>query len=158
MADLYAVLIKELKDNIDTKLSEEEILTALTKKDRVKVISRFGSFRTLADALTDAEYTTVKTTLTEAAKSSVKLSDMLSMLMLPGDDEGNGGGVNIGSPQVRFIIESLFTKEIADKIKKYAEVSISRAEELEIPEIAIGHISSAKSILNSLSSVEVKAE
>jgi len=148
MSDIYSVLIEELCNdplNIGyNHMSDEEILTSLNTPNRTKIISKFGSFRTLANILDDIEYTTVKTVLTTVATSSEKMADMLKMLILPGDENGAGGGIDIGTAQVRGMVDMLFSPEIAGKIKAYAEVPQSRAEELNIPEVGVGHIASAR--------------
>ena len=68
-----------------------------TRRTIIETYSRFGSFRTLAELLTPEEYAAVKTALTAAAQGQAVVADMVEMLKLPGDEQGNGGGIDFGS-------------------------------------------------------------
>lgn len=158
MQDTYGILVPELiNDSLAvgySSMSDEEILSALNSKNRTKIISKFGSFRTLANILDDASYTEVKGILTAASAMSEKIADMLKMLNLPGDEQGNGGGIDLGSASARAAVDLLFSPTIAATIKAYAEVNQSRLEELGLSQIELAHISCAKSMIPAPAPVE----
>ena len=63
----------------------------------------FGSFRTLAAILPQQDYNVLRGALTaaataEAAAGGSYINDAIAMLRLPGDQQGNGGGLNFGDP------------------------------------------------------------
>lgn len=60
----------------------------------------FGSFRTFAALLTDTEYNALRATFKavvaqEAAAGGCLYGDMEQMLLTPGDEDGNGGGLDL---------------------------------------------------------------
>ena len=59
----------------------------------------FGSFRTLSAIITQAEYNTLRAALNAAATAETNAggtfyADMVALLKLPGDQQGNGGGLD----------------------------------------------------------------
>lgn len=106
---------------------------------------RLASFRTLASVLTAEEYATVRATLDAAAAQSVLVADMVAMLKLPGDENGNGGGIDMGNAAVRAMCDSLFTPMVAGKMKSVAERLISQTEEWGV-EVTNGHLASARQL------------
>jgi len=141
----YNALAAELAKPAYTGLSDAEAADALNAATVTEVYSRFGSFRTLAAVLTDVEYATLKGVLFELADSSPKVADSYAMLELPGDDAGNGGGIDFGCAAVRGMVDQLvageqFTAELGSKLKALAERKISRAEELGLGRVKVGHV------------------
>ena len=96
----YNTLVARLQQADCTSKSDAEAAEFLNAKNIVETYSRFGSFRTLAGLLTADEYAALKTALTAAAQGQPVVADMIEMLKLPGDEQGNGGGVDFGSPRV----------------------------------------------------------
>ena len=86
-----------------TELSDADAaaaLNAMTVETTPTLV--FGSFRTLAALLTATEYNTLRVTLAgavaaEAAAGGYLFADMQSMLALPGDAAGDGGGLDLGN-------------------------------------------------------------
>jgi len=84
-------------------------INAMTVQDSVAV---FGSFRTLAALLTQQEYNALRGTLsaaaaTETAAGGTLLADMINMLKTPGDQEGNGGGLDFTSAGFVALLDQL---------------------------------------------------
>lgn len=104
-------------------LSDADAAATINAMEVTEVVSHFGSYRTLAAILTQEEYATLKTTLAGAVESSPMVADMVAMLGLPGDSEGNGGGIDFGNATVRAMVDQLATAEVAAKIKAIAEVT-----------------------------------
>lgn len=103
------------------ELTDQEAADAINAMATTETYMRFGSFRTLASILTAEEYATVRTTLDTAAASNVMLADMVAMLKMPGDEGGNGGGIDFGNATVRTMLDSLCDASVAAKIKAHAE-------------------------------------
>jgi hypothetical protein len=116
------------------------IAASLNAPTRTRVISRFASLRTLAGILAADEYAAVKQALTAAAANSVVVADMQGVLALPGDEAGNGGGLDFGNTAVRAIVDQLcpanssnpFLVSAGAKLKAIAQRPISRGVELGI--------------------------
>lgn len=138
--NLYELLVPWCRLHPGT---DAERLALLQAKTITQVYSRFASFRTLASVLTPEEYATVRATLEAAANASVLVEDSLSMLTLPGDELGNGGGVDIGNASVRALCDSLFSAPVAAKIKAVAERQISQLEAWGV-DVQPGHLASAR--------------
>lgn len=117
----YDALRTELAKPAYADLSDQEAADALNALTETQIVSRFGSLRTLAALLTAEEYAVVRGTLDAAAGQSVVVADMLAMLKLPGDDQGNGGGIDLGNAAVRAMLDQLCTPAVAAKIKGWAE-------------------------------------
>lgn len=106
MDDFYTQLIAELQSGDYGGMSDDEaapIIDAQTVPAPYRMV--FGSFRTLAAILTDVEYNTLRAALNAAVQQETdaggtRLADMVEMLRLPGDAEGNGGGLDLGSEGV----------------------------------------------------------
>jgi hypothetical protein len=123
------ILALELDRDIYDGKSLSEIQNLLNTPNQTPY-SRFGSFRTLASLLTQDEYTTLRTTLNNLS-SNVLIADMIHFLEMPGDESGNGGGIDFGNESVRTMLDQLF--DFSAKIKAYAEKKMSRAEILGLP-------------------------
>lgn len=120
--------------------------------DRTRVYTRFASYRTLAAVLDDVEYGTVKAVLAAVAEASQRVADMIAMLAMPGDDWGNGGGVDFGCDSVREMLDQLvaaghLSAELATKLKALAERTISRWEELGLSRVREGDVEKAQARL-----------
>jgi hypothetical protein len=120
MMDIDALRI-ELAKSTYSEMSDAEAATAVRANAGIEIYSRFGSFRTLASLLTAEEYGTVRAALTSAASSSVMVADMIEFLKLPGDEAGNGGGIDLGNAATRAMLDQLCSAEVATKLKAYAE-------------------------------------
>lgn len=142
----YDVLVPWCQQPENVGLSNDEWLTKLQEKTITKVISRFGSFRTMAALLTPDEYATVRSTLDAVSASSPMLADMVAMLKLPGDSSGNGGGLDFGDPVLRGMLSDLVTATIATKLKQIAEIQVSQLDVWGLP-IAAGNLVSARQII-----------
>ena len=102
-----------------------EAINAMTVQDRVSV---FGSFRTLAALLNQTEYNTLRAALTAAAAQETTaggslLADMIEMLKTPGDESGNGGGLDLTSPTFIAMLGQLATaasiSDVPGKVAAY---------------------------------------
>lgn len=114
-------LVGELSKEQYSNLSDQEAADALNALTETETYSRFASFRTLAALLTEEEYGAVRAAVDAAKAQSVLVADMLSFLELPGDEAGNGGGIDVGSAGVRAALDAMLPEMIATKIKAYAE-------------------------------------
>jgi len=149
----YDVLLNEISNDPLSRgyfnMSNTELLLSLKKCDRVKLKSHFASFRTLANLLTAEEYNNIKTVLSALAQSNILVADVIDMMKLPGDESGNGGGIDFGAVSVRSFIDNLVSSELisihlGNKLKSLGKELISRAEELGISDVADGHIKSIR--------------
>jgi hypothetical protein len=139
--------------------TDAQIATAMNVENRVKLRMRFGSYRTLGSVLNSAEYGTLKQVLAVAASTDVRVADMVKMLEQPGDDQGNGGGLDFGDLLTRNEMDNIvagvpegptrdYVASIVAKVKALGEVSCSRAAELGLPTIDPAHVASARSLIN----------
>jgi hypothetical protein len=126
-------MLEKLKTELEkpayAELSDEAALAAvaaLTLPTQQRDV--FGSFRTLAALLSQTEYNTLRAVLksasdTETAAGGTMLADMTAMLSLPGDSEGNGGGVALNSPGVVAMLQQFAAveglEEVPAKIAAY---------------------------------------
>jgi hypothetical protein len=55
--------------------------------------------------LNDSEYSLLKTVVSAMATQSIRIDDANKMLALPGDEKGNGGGLDFGSQAVREVLD-----------------------------------------------------
>lgn len=119
-----------------SSLSDEEVAAALALKNRVQTYSRFCSLRAVATVLTAEEYGVFKQDIATVSAMSPMAADMVRFLEMPCADDGATGGLDIGNPSVRAFIDALPTLSAVakSKIKSLAERTISRAEEIGIPE------------------------
>jgi len=128
----YEMLRSELAKTDYAELSDAEAAARLNDATTTQIVSRFGSFRTLANLLTEEEYVALRTALDQLAQQNRRVADMVKMLELPGDDRGNGGGIDFGVDATRDQVDQVCaTAEIpaaAAKIKAYAEVLQSWAQ------------------------------
>jgi len=130
-ADMDALAAK-LAEPEFAELTDSEATVLLNSESETRIVSRFGSFRTIAALVSETEYNTLRAVLDKAAAASRLIADMIRMLELPGDETGNGGGIDLGSAEVRARIEALCTAagipEASGKILAHAERQISWAE------------------------------
>ncbi len=144
----YSILVTRLEQADCTSKSDAEAAEFLGAKNVVETYSRFGSFRTLAELLTAEEYAALKTTLTAAAQGQSVLADMVEMLKLPGDEKGNGGGIDFGSPRVAETLAGLVASgldpAIAAKLTAYAQRQVSIAEQLGLGSVSDGDVAFAR--------------
>jgi hypothetical protein len=144
----YSTLITRLQQADCTSKSDAEAAEFLNAKNLVETYSRFGSFRTLAGLLTAAEYAALKTALTAAAQGQPVLADMIEMLKLPGDEQGNGGGIDFGSARVAEtlaqLVEGGLDAAIAAKLTAYAQRQTSIAEQLGLGQVSDGDVAFAR--------------
>jgi hypothetical protein len=128
--------------------SDDQIAAALNAPTETQTISRFGSFRTLMAILTPEEYAALKGLLTAAASQNILVADAVEMLKLPGDELGNGGGIDFGVPGVRAIIDMLVANglpsSIRDKIVAYSSQMVSPTQKAGLPEIYAAHVTCAR--------------
>jgi hypothetical protein len=137
-------LIDELRKPLYAAMSNAEAVAELDAFDKTEVVSRFGSFRTLAALLTQEEYAAVKTAIEQAASQSPMVADMVDFLKLPGDEQGNGGGIDLGNSSVRAMLDQLCTIEVATKLKSHAERTVSTAAMLGLPTVYENDVHNAR--------------
>ena len=145
----YSTLVARLQQADCTSKSDAEAAEFLGAKNVVETYSRFGSFRTLAELLTAAEYAALKMALTAAAQGQPVVADMVEMLKLPGDEQGNGGGIDFGSPRVAEmlgqLVQSGLDADIAAKVTGYAQRQVSIADQLGLGSVTDGDVAFARS-------------
>jgi hypothetical protein len=145
----YRILVTRLQQADCASKSDSEAAEYLNAQNIVETYRRFGSFRTLADLLTAAEYATLRTALTAAAAGQPVVADMIAMLELPGDEQGNGGGIDFGSARVAEtlaqLVESGLDTTIAAKVTAHAQRRISIAEQLGLGSVTDGDVAYARS-------------
>ena len=137
-----AALGVELKKPAYAALDDQAAADALNALPATtRVVSRFGSFRTAANLLTAEQYAAFKTALASVASTPV-VADMIEFLKLPGDEVGNGGGIDFGATGVRAMLDALVAggmeSSIATALKSYAEESVSFAGSLFVETITAG--------------------
>jgi hypothetical protein len=148
----YNILVARLQQADCVSKSDVEAAEYLNARNIVETYRRFGSFRTLADLLTAAEYAALRTALTAAAAGQPLVSDMIAMLELPGDERGNGGGIDFGSARVAEtlaqLVENGLDAAIAAKVTALAQRQISIAEQLGLDNVTDGDVAFARSHLS----------
>lgn len=141
-----SILSDELQKPLYASMSDAEAAAEINAVNKTQTYSRFGSFRTLASLLTPVEYNALRNILTAASAQEVYVADMVEMLKLPGDEHGNGGGIDFGSPAVisgveylRSSIVSVLGEEAAttmiNKLIAYAQRITSTGSILGLPVI-----------------------
>jgi len=144
----YHTLIARLQQADCTSKTDAEAAEFLNVKNITETYSRFGSFRTLAELLTPEEYAAVKAALTAAAQGQPVVADMVEMLKLPGDELGNGGGIDFGSPRVAAALAKLvqggLDAAIAAKLTGYAQRQVSIADQLGLGRVTDGDVAFAR--------------
>ena len=135
-----STLSEELRQPLYAALSDADAAAALNAVDKTETYSRFGSFRTMASLLTPDEYNALRPVLDTAAQASAVVSDMLGMLKLPGDEQGNGGGIDFGNAAVQAMLDQLCTAEVAGKLKGYAERLTSTTALLGLGHVGEGDV------------------
>lgn len=139
-----AILRERLQHPDMVGLSDDAAAEALNAEYETEVYSRFGSLRTLAALLTPEEYAAVRAALDAAAAQSPVVADMLEFLKMPGDEAGNGGGIDLGNAAVRAMLDQLCTPEVAAKIKAHAERRVYFTERVGLPRIGPHHVAAAR--------------
>jgi hypothetical protein len=98
--------------------------------------------------LTPEEYAALKAALTTAAQGQAVVADMIEMLKLPGDEQGNGGGIDFGSARVAETVGQLvqggLDPAIAAKLTGYAQRQIGIAEQLGLGGVTDGDVAFAR--------------
>ena len=137
-----------------SSLSDEEAALALAnltiEQPRRYV---FGSFRTLASLLTMEEYNTLRAVFKaavaqEAAAGGALYGDMEKTLLIPGDEDGRGGGLDLGAESFIVALNTLCSQsevlvDVANKIFAYCETFQSAPTKV-FPVISSYHISFAR--------------
>ncbi len=128
-----AVLQAELAKSQYSAMTDSQATAALNALSP-QPCSRFGSFRTLANLLTADEYNALRPALTAAAAGSPLLTDMLTMLALPGDEQGSGGGLDFGNAAVQAMVGQLCQGNpalaaVPGKLAAYATTETSWAQQ-----------------------------
>jgi hypothetical protein len=154
-------LIAELQKPLYAGMTEVQAAAELNAVDKTEVYSRFGSFRTLANLLTETEYAPLKTALTAAAQQSAVVADMIEMLKLPGDEQGSGGGIDFGAASVRAKIDAMQSAlataiggenaaadaaALCAKVKGYAERTTSTAAMLGLGNATENDVHNARAV------------
>jgi hypothetical protein len=144
----YNSLITRLQQADCTSKTNAEAAEFLNVKNITENYSRFGSFRTLAELLTPEEYAALKAALTAAAQGQPVMADMVEMLKLPGDELGNGGGIDFGSTRVAEALAQLvqggLAAAIAAKLTGYAQRQVSIADQLGLGSVSDGDVAFAR--------------
>ncbi len=158
MTDFYTALIAELQSGDYGGMSDAEAAAAIdaqTVPAPYRMV--FGSFRTMAAILTDAEYNTLRAALNAAAQQEAdaggtRLADMVEMLRLPGDAEGNGGGLDLGCEGVAQMltyfgstVEAL--AEVPAKIAAFVAVQQPPLVRKWAERVYPGHVQSARKMI-----------
>ena len=105
----------------------------------------------MAELLTPEEYAAVKAALTTAAQGQAIVADMIEMLKLPGDEQGNGGGIDFASPRVAATLAQLvqggLDAAIAAIMTGYAQRQTSIAEQLGLGQVSESDVAFARAHL-----------
>ena len=154
------ILIAELQKPLYAEMSEAQAAAELNAVDKTEIYSRFGSFRTLANLLTESEYGVLRAVLTTTAQQSAVVADMIEMLKLPGDEQGNGGGIDFGAATVRAKIDAIEpalataiggetaatdAAALCVKVKGYAERTTSMSAMLGLGSVTENDVHNARS-------------
>ena len=102
-----STLIEELHKPLYAALSDAEAAAELNAVNKTEVFPRFGSFRTLANLLSERQYNALAAAIDATVPHSRLVADMAKMLSLPGDEQGNGGGIDFGAEPTRAFLDSL---------------------------------------------------
>jgi hypothetical protein len=144
----YRTLVARLQQADCSAKTDAEAAEFLGTKNITETYNRFGSFRTLAELLTPEEYAAVKAALTAAAQAQAIVADMVEMLKLPGDERGNGGGIDFGSTRVAAalaqLVQSGLAPAIAAKLTGYAQRQVSIADQLGLGDVTDGDVAFAR--------------
>ena len=147
----YNTLVARLQQADCTSKTDSEAAAFLNAKNIVETYSRFGSFRTLAGLLTAEQYAALKTALTVVAQGQPVVADMIEILKLPGDEQGNGGGIDFASPRLAETIVQLvqggLDAAIAAILTGYAQRQTSIAEQLGLGQVSEGDVAFARAHL-----------
>jgi hypothetical protein len=150
---MYDKLVPELKKDPDkigyALMTDEQIAAVMLEPAGVEVINYYVSFRQLAEVLDDTEYNQLRNALDGVARNSRRVADMIETLKIPGDAQGNGGGLNFGHPAVRAFIEQLPTSpETKRKLLAIAERPLPRWRKIGLDSPpAPGNIASARAMI-----------
>jgi hypothetical protein len=136
-----------------SSLSDEEAALALAnltiEQPRRYV---FGSFRTIASLLTMEEYNTLRAVFKaavaqEAVAGGSLYGDMEKMLLIPGDEDGRGGGLDFNNESfitaITGICQQAEIPNVPGKISAYCETFQSAPTKV-FPVLSLYHISFAR--------------
>ena len=115
----------------------------------------FGSFRTLSAIITQSEYNTLRAALNAAATAESNaggtfFADMISMLKLPGDQQGNGGGLDFTNATFVSNLAALCSTanlpDVPGKVAAYA-ASLQPPPNYPYAWVAPGNVNTARSVI-----------
>jgi len=148
----YDVLVPWCKQAEHANQTDAERWSDLTAKTITVTRDRWASLRTIAGILSPDEYDIVRQSLDAAAQTRPVIADAVAMLAQPGDDLGNGGGLNFGHPTVRAMCDQILAghPDIAAKLKAFAEEKISQIEQWAADSVTVreGHLASARQLIS----------
>ncbi len=146
---LYTLLSQELRDDPPTagyaSMTDAEAAESLNMANRVVVTPTFCSWRSLLAALGPESTAAIKAKIEAAAQADAGLALALDML----GEYGEGGGLDMGHPNTRAVIDQLAAAEVltaaeAVAIKSLGERTVSRAQELGLGRVKVGHVHKAR--------------
>lgn len=154
----YEQLITELKTGKYDHLSDAEaaaVIDSQTVPAPYRMV--FGSFRTLAAIIDQTEYNTLRATLNAAAQQQTDqggtlLADMVAMLRLPGDADGHGGGLDLGSAAVVAMLQQFAAavpglENVPAKVAAYVASQQPLALRRWADPVCPGHVQSARKMI-----------
>jgi len=156
--EFYACLIEELSSGDYDQMADEEAAAAIDSQTIPAAYRMiFGSFRTLAAIVDQGEYNTLRATLkaaaeAETAQGGTLLADMLDMLRMPGDAEGHGGGLDLGSPAVVGMLQQFAAAvpglaDVPAKVAAYVASQQPPALRRWQDPVFAGHVQSARKMI-----------
>jgi hypothetical protein len=140
------------------ELSDEDAANTINAKTNEASGYVFGSFRTFAALLTSLEYNTLRAVLdgaaaTEKAAGGTLITDMIVMLSTPGNEHGDGGGIDFNSAAFIAMLGQLSgasedLKSVPDKIAAYT-LSKQGGNTPKYPFCAAGQVKTARANIQS---------
>lgn len=126
-----STLTDELARDVYAGMADAEAFAALTEKTSTRIVTTFATWRKMLADLGPTVTATVKAKVEAAAEGNPAVALALDML----GEYGDGGGLDIGHPNTRAVIDQLaaggvLTVDEATAIKAMAEEPCSRADEL----------------------------
>lgn len=155
----YAALKAEISKPQYATMSDVEIVDSLNSATITIPCARFTNYRTIASILDDTEYGTLKAVIAALAQQSPRVDDMNKMLALPGDESGNGGGIDFGNVGVRDMLDYLPTipglseevagvlTKVVPRLKAIAETKTSWAALNGCAPLFEGNVTSARVLI-----------
>lgn len=118
----YDALQIELAKPSYATMTDQEAADAINSLTVPETVTAFKSYRSLCAVLTDPELVAVQAAVDAAAAVSARVAVSKKMLELPGDEAGNGGGIDFGSAGVREWLDySGLPAELIAKLKGLGE-------------------------------------